>query len=156
MTIYMLANTMAMLLLTPQQPTTIQFNYPIEYYAVGNKSDFDSYLTKNKKILLIRPLKDKFNEFLVVITKERSYEFLLKSRDEKLTALYQITDGKREKFYTLKKSTKSYKISEGRTSIKIERVGNRPLTVNGKNQGRKVLYYPKGAPLSINGKIFTD
>ena len=148
----MLLNTTAMLLFTPQQPTTLQFRSPIEYYAIGNTRDFDSYLTKDKKILLIRPKKERFDEFLVVITKGHSYEFRIKSAPKKLTALYQIFNGTRDKFYTLKQSTKKYRLLEGRTAYKIERIAGDYLTINGQKVNRKVIYYPKNAYLNINGK----
>ena len=55
----MLVNTMATLFFTPNQPTTLQFQHPVEYYSLGNADMFDTYLTKNSKILLIRPQKRK-------------------------------------------------------------------------------------------------
>ena len=148
----MLLNTTALLLFSPQQPTTLQFPSAIEYYAIGHTVDFESYLTKNKKILLIRPKKQKFDEFLVVITKERSYQFQVKSTNQKITAFYHIHAGKREKFYTLKKATDSYKVFEGRRSFKIERIKGAYLVINGQRITQKTIYYPKNAFLSINGE----
>ena len=148
----MLLNVTVTLLFTPEQPTTLQFPNAIEYYAVGNATDFDSYLTKDKKILLIRPKKKDFDEFLVVITKGHSYEFRLKSTPRKYTALYQILSGKKEKFYTLKKVTKKYRLSEGMRSLKIERIHGKNLFINDRKAIKKIVYYPKNAPLTIEGE----
>ena len=143
MKIYMLLNTTAMLLFVPQQPTTLQFPAPIEYYTIGHTNDFESYLTKSKKILLIRPKKKEFDEFLVVITKDHSYEFRIKSTSEKFTALYQILNGHRDKFYTLKESTVKYKLYKGRTSLKIKRIEGSHISINGRKTTQKIIYYPQ-------------
>ena len=98
---------------------------------------FDTYLTKNSKILLIRPKKEKFDEILVVITKHHSYEFRLKSNPRKLTALYQILDGKGDKFFTLKLQTKQFRVLEGRTMIKIMRTSGGYLEINDIKSSKK-------------------
>ena len=152
MKIYMLINTTAMLLFTPQQPTTLQFSSPIEYYAIGHRNDFDNYLTKNKKILLLHPKKEKFDEFLVVITQKHSYEFRIKSTPKKFSALYQILNATRDKLYTLKKRTQKYKLLEGLRFLKIERTKGDFLIINGQKSTQRIIYYPKNAYLSINGQ----
>ena len=152
MTIYMIASTIALLLLTPHQPTTLQFTDQIEYYAIGHTSDFDSYLSKDKKILLLNPKKEHFDEFLVVITKGKSYQFQVRNTAHKRTGFYKILMGKKDKFYSLKKKTNSYKVFEGPQSIKIERLKAPHLMINGRKVSEKSFYYPKNAPLFINGE----
>ena len=156
MKIFMLLNTTAFLLLTPEQPTTLQFASPIEYYSLGNAASFDSYLTRDKKILLIRPKTQSFDAFLVVITKghSRSYEFRLQSTPAKRTALYQIFPGKRERFYRHRHQGKGFRLLEGERSFKIERTKDAPLLINGVSVQDEILYYPKGASLQINGRAF--
>ena len=152
MKIYMILGTVVTLLFSPHQPTTVQFESPIEYFSIGNTGDFDSYLSKNKKILLIRPKKEAFDAFLVVITKNKSYEFRLKDASKILTALYQIHDGGPEKFYRFKNNGEGYKILEGEKSLKIIRTTKAKLVVNGRKVDKQVTYYPKNAHLKINGK----
>lgn len=152
MKIYMILNTVVTLLFTPRQPTTLQFQQAIEYYSIGNARSFDSYLTKNGKILLIRPKKKQFDEFLVVITKNHSYEFRLKSTPGKRTALYQILDGRGDKFLTLKYNGLKYRILEGLTTLKIIRQRGEYLTINGIKTTKTSIFYPKNAHLTINGR----
>ena len=149
----MIINVMATLLVTPKQPTTLQFEHPVEYYSLGNANEFDTYLSKNNKILLIRPKKNNFNEILVVITKDHSYEFKLKSNAEKLTALYQIKHAKRDKFFSLKMNKDRFQILEGRNTLKILRVRTNYLVINGVKNYMEVIFYPKGAYLNINGQV---
>ena len=153
MKIYMIINVMATLLVTPKQPTTFQFEHPIEYYSLGNADSFDTYLSKNSKVLLIKSKKDQFDEILVVITKNHSYEFRLKSYEEKITALYQIKHAQTEKFLTRKVDAKSFQVLEGRNILKITRKGNGHLVINGLKVFKKSTYYPKRAYLRINGRV---
>ena len=152
MNIFMILGTTATLLFSPHQPTTLQFENPIEYYSLGSSGDFDSYLTKNKKILLIRPKKEIFDEFLVVITRNHSYEFRAKSTPKILTALYRIHDGKAEKFYRPKYERDGYRVLTGRRSVKIVRTKGGSLTVNGATTSKRFIYYPKNAHLTVNGE----
>ncbi|MCY4643190.1 MAG: hypothetical protein OXB88_01085 [Bacteriovoracales bacterium] len=152
MSIAMLVNVTATLLLTPEQPTTLEFADGIEYFSIGKASDFESYLSKNKKILMIRPKKNDFDEFLVVIDKNHSYQFRLKSTPKKITALYRLRKGNVEKFYTLKSETKHYRVLEGRNSLKVKNLRKKGLLINGKRVSKRVFYYPKNAYLSIEGK----
>ena len=152
MKIYIILNTITTLLFSPHQPTTMQFSSPIEYYSIGNSQSFQSYLTKNKKILLIYPEKKSFDDFLVVITKNQSYQFRLKNSSQKITALYHIIDGQKDKLYQVKNTTTTHKVLKGKRSIKISRTKGDYLIINDQKITSPVFYYPKNAYLSINGK----
>ncbi|MCY4644383.1 MAG: hypothetical protein OXB88_07170 [Bacteriovoracales bacterium] len=152
MSIAMLVNVTTVLLLTSEQPTTLEFAEGIEYFSIGKAIDFESYLSKNKKILMVRPKKKEFDEFLVVIDKNHSYQFRLKSTPKKITALYRLRKGNVEKFYTLKFKTDRYRVLEGKNSLKVERGKRAHLRINGVNVSEKIFYYPKNAYLSIEGK----
>ena len=144
----MLEGMVALLFITFQQATILEFETPVEYYAV----DMKSYLSKNKKILLIHPARKDFDEFLVAITKKGTYQLRFKSTKEKGNALYKIREGFKERLYRLKITTSRYKVLEGRTSLKIIRLKGEYLSLNGQKYTRRILFYPRNAHLVINGK----
>jgi len=52
-----------LLFFTPFQPVTMKFSEKIEYHVIGNEGDFQTYKSKNEKILLIKPKLKEFDAF---------------------------------------------------------------------------------------------
>lgn len=146
----MLLNITAFLQFSSLQPVTMKFNSPIEYHSIGNDGDFETYKTKDKKILLIKPKLKEFDTFLVVITKNTCYQFHITSTSERKSVLYQIKDGKIDLIYKEKKRTPKYKVLEGEHSIKIVNLTKSPLLINQQSINQNIVYFPKGANLHVN------
>ena len=144
----MLQGMVALLFLTSGQPTIFEFERPVEYFAVN----MESYLSKNKKVLLVHPKKKEFDDFLVVITKGKSYQLRLKSSPQKGNALYKIKDAEKEKLYHLKIKTSRYKILESKSLLKIVRLKGTYLQINGQRMAQKNIFYPRNANLIIENK----
>ena len=88
MIIYTLTNVVTYLMLTFGSPTTIVFDSPIEFVSTSNESDFSTYKSKDNKKLTIKSFKNDFETNLVVITKNGTYPFVLKTTSEKSYQIY--------------------------------------------------------------------
>lgn len=153
MTVYMLLNVVALLFFTPNHPITIKFSENIEFYNIGNEGDFYSYKSKNGKMLVIKPMIKSFDVPLVVITENHNYQFQIKNATENVPPLVIIENGEIDKIYTAKVKEPNYKILEGDHSLQIIKQSG-DLNVNGFVQTEYRKYYPKGAPILVNGKKY--
>lgn len=152
MEIFVALYSLTILLINPNFPTTLKFNEEIEYFTLGNMGDFNSYLSKDKKILVLTP-KKKFDPTpLVVITSESTFQFLLKESDtSNLNSLYLIYKGNEDKKYVLIKETPTFRLLEGVSSLLLEsKVPNLEINFQPSIKRRTIL--SKGSPLYIQGR----
>lgn len=113
MQIFTILNLTTYLFLTFGSPTTFKFDSPLEFVSISNESDFFKYQSKDKKILVLKPTKDKTDSNVVVITKNGTYTFNFKTTGEKTPILYEILTGTKSNHYTVIKSTEDYELLEG-------------------------------------------
>lgn len=108
MQIYTLLNITTYLFLTFGAPSTFKFDSPIELTSVSNESDFFKYESKDRKILILKPMKNNFDSSLVVITKNSTYTFNLHIIEQKTPLVYEVLEGETTNSYYLEKSTQDY------------------------------------------------
>ncbi len=100
--------------------------------------------------IIINPKKKKIDESLIVFTKERSYEFFIKSsKAGNAHNFIKVKSGKINAVYKKKKQASNYNYFEGDDSIKIENTASYPLIINGIEVKRQE-YFSKGIPLFIS------
>jgi len=148
MEIFTLLTMVVFLSVTPNHPTTFQFADSIEYYSLGNQGEFSTYLSQDRKILVITPKVKVFEIPLVVLAKKNSYQFKLIST-AKSPPLYLIKKGFKETHYSLLKKTPTYRLLEGKSSLFIKL--QKDLTINGLLKKKGPHYLSKGGQLFING-----
>ena len=148
----MLTNMVTFLLLSPNNPTTFQFSEPIEFFNLGSEKNFYSYKSKDGKILVIKPLAREFDVSMVVISKNKSYQFRLKNTKDLSSSLFVIKSAKKDKFYQLLVRRKTYRILLGHSTIKIENQKKRKIKINGKDYYRNTIVIPKGSALFVNNE----
>jgi hypothetical protein len=150
MTLFTLLNITTYLFLTYGSPTTFKFDSPIEFVSISNESDYFKYQSRDKKILVLKPTKEKIDSNVVVITKNNTYTFNLHSSHEKSPILYEVLYGAKSASYRVEKSNDDYEILSGE-KINILRIKNNTKykTVNDMPV-KTEQYLPK------NGKIKLD
>lgn len=156
MNFYILAKSMTYLFLTLSHPTTLVFNEPVEYVSAGKEGDFDLHRANNQKILVIRPLKYFGETDMIIITKDRHYQFKLKEiqqgqNSEQSHSLVNIYEGAINRSFNKKIETDNYKIFDGETSSWVVNKSKAPITVNGVEVVRDG-YFSKGSPILINNQ----
>jgi hypothetical protein len=150
MDFYILTRSLIYLFLTISHPTTLVFDEPVEYVSAGKEGDFDLHRANNKKILVVRPLKE-FNETdMIVITKDHHYQFKIKSplAGEKTHSFIYLHEGEINRSFVKRVETENYKVLEGDTSTLIQNKKKEPLTVNEQVVDREG-YFSKGSPILI-------
>lgn len=156
MNFYILAKSMTYLFLTLSHPTTLVFNEPVEYVSAGKEGDFDLHRANNQKILVIRPLKYFGETDMIIITKDRHYQFKLKEiqlgqNSEQSHSLVNIYEGSINRSFNKKIETDNYKIFDGETSSWVVNKSKAPIIVNGVEVVRDG-YFSKGSPILINNQ----
>lgn len=156
MNFYILAKSMTYLFLTLSHPTTLVFNEPVEYVSAGKEGDFDLHRANNQKILVIRPLKYFGETDMIIITKDRHYQFKLKEiqqgqNSEQSHSLVNIYEGAINRSFNKKIETDNYKIFDGETSSWVVNKSKAAITVNGVEVVRDG-YFSKGSPILINNQ----
>ncbi len=149
MEIFALITSLILLNISPNLPTTFTFEEPIEYYSLGNEGDFSTYLSKNKKILVVTPKTATFKVPLVVLSNNFSYQITLKSEPNS-PPIYFIKKGKKDKSYSLLKSTESFRLLEGPNSYLIYL--NKDFDLNGIPTKKGKTYLSKGGAIYLNGE----
>ena len=149
MTIFTLLNMTTYLFLTFGAPSTFKFDSPIEFISFSNESDFFKYESKDKKILMLKPIKNEIDSGLVVITKNATYTFNLYVSSQKTPLLYEITSGAKSSAYTAITSNNDFDLLEGEKIVLLRLKSNKFKTVND-NPAKTEQYVPK------NGKIKLD
>ncbi len=156
MNFYILAKSMTFLFLTLSHPTTLVFDEPVEYVSAGKEGDFDLHRANNQKILVIRPLKYFGETDMIIITKDRHYQFKLKEVQQGQTpdsshSLVNIYEGAINRSFNKKLETDNYKVFDGETSTWVVNKSKIPITVNGVEVVRDG-YFSKGSPILINNQ----
>lgn len=149
MEIFALITSLILLNISPNLPTTFTFEEPIEYYSLGNEGDFSTYLSKNKKILVINPKIQKFKVPLVVLTNNFAFQITLKTEPNS-PPIYFIKKGKKDNNYSLLKSTPNYRLLEGPNSLLLYL--NSDSDLNGITAKKGKNYLGKGGQISLNGE----
>jgi hypothetical protein len=147
MEIFALITSLILLSISPNLPTTFTFEEPIEYFGLGNEGDFSTYLSKNKKILVVTPKIATFKVPLVILSNDFSYQIILKNESNS-PPVYFIKKGKKEKSYSLLKTTPSYRLLEGAYSNLLYL--NSDADVNGILTKKGKIYLPKGSQIFLN------
>lgn len=149
MPIFTLLNITTYLFLTYGSPTTFKFDSQIEFSSISNESDFYKYESKDRKILVLKPMKENIDSGVVVITKNATYTFNLHITDQKTPLVYEVQQGAKSSAYYTLNSAADYEIlsSEKITLLRIK--SNKFKTVND-IPARTEQYIPK------NGKIKLD
>ena len=151
MEIFILPFTLASLFLSQEFPTTFRFNSPIEYFSLGKQGSFHTYVSKNKKLLIITPKIKEFKIPLVVITNENIYRLKLLSSKKENSNLYIIKKAIRDKKYILKKETPKFRLLEGEHSLYLD-LKKGPVIINDQNHPGPSVVLSKGPLLMIDGK----
>jgi len=144
--IYSLLGSVILILVGQGALTTLSFDTEIISYVYGGKQS-DMYFKKadNNKTLIIKAKKEFNPSNLLIITRNRKYAFDLKYSSNP-DGFIDIKHGVINRSYKLIKSTPSFKIFEGNSSLRIL---GRDILVNGKKSSGKT-YASKGARLFIN------
>jgi type IV secretory pathway VirB9-like protein len=148
----MIAQTVALLLLKPQFPTTLKFDSPIEFVSLGMEGKFFKYLSKDKKVLVVKPLIKSFDVPMVILTSVKSYQFRLKSSTFYGSSLYKVKEAELDRAFYTKHNDSEKKILVGKTTVKIKWKLNKPLNVNFRKINKNLFILPKGSALFINNK----
>jgi type IV secretory pathway VirB9-like protein len=156
MNFYVLAKSIIYLFLSITHPTTLVFDEPVEYVSAGREGDFDLHRANNQKILVIRPLKPFGETDMIVITKDRHYQFKLKEvqvsqGSDSTHSFVNIYAGDINRSFEKRVETEGYKIFEGTSSSWVVNKAKKPITVNGVEVGREG-YFSKGSPIIINNQ----
>jgi hypothetical protein len=153
MNFYVLAKSMIFLFLSPNHPTTLVFDEPVEYISAGREGDFDLHRARSQKIIVMRPLKQFIETDMIVITKDHHYQFKLKEDlDSKSShSFVNIYEGVVNRSFEKKLETDSYKVFEGETSSWVVNKSKIPINVNGMEVVRDG-YFSKGSPILINNQ----
>jgi hypothetical protein len=149
MEIFALITSLILLNISPNLPTTFTFEEPIEYFSLGNEGDFSTYLSKNKKILVVTPKIATFKVPLVVLSNDFSYQITLKNESNS-PPIYFIKKGKKDNSYSLLKSTESFRLLEGANSNLLYL--NSDADVNGILTKKGKFYLSKGSQIFLNGE----
>lgn len=151
MQIFTLLNLTTYLFLTFGNPTTFKFDTPIELTSISNESDFFKYESKDKKILILKPMKESFDSSLVVITKNGSYTFNLHVTGQKTPLVYEILEGEKSTAYYVEKITPDYELlsSEKITLLRIKSAKFK--TVNDVAI-KTEQYVPKNGKIKLDGE----
>lgn len=142
----------ALIFLKPDFPTTLKFDAPIEFVSLGKENKFFKYLSSDRKILVIKPLRKSFDIPMVIITKNESFQFRLKNSIQQTSSFYQIKKGKKDFLFQLKKETKNWTLLVGQTTLKVRKKSEKTLNINFTNVEKAVSLLPKGTILLINQK----
>jgi hypothetical protein len=149
MPIYTLINFTTYLFLTFGAPSTFKFESPIELTSISNESDFFKYESRDKKILILKPMKEIFDSSLVVITKSGQYTFNLHITSQKTPLVYEILDAEKSSSYYLEKSTPDYELLSSEKITLLRLKSTKYKTVNDVPI-KTEQYLPKNAKIKLD------
>jgi hypothetical protein len=135
-------------------PTTLVFDEPVEYVSAGKEGEFTLHRANNQKILIIQPLKEFTETDMIVVTKDKHYQFKIKRPDQELGKSHSfvyIHEGEVNRSYVLKFENSDIKILEGESSTLVQNKTKKPIMVNGKMIERESVF-SKGTPFLINNQ----
>lgn len=151
MQIFTLINITTYLFLTFSSPSTFRFDSPIEFTTISNESDFSKYQSKDKKILVLKPLKNNFDSNLVVITKDGTFTFNLHTSDQKSPLVYEVLSGEKGfSFYSIKE-TSDYEILTSDKITLLRLKNNKFKTVNDL-ASKTQQYLPKNSKIKLDNE----
>ena len=154
MNYYMIAQTVALIFLWSDFPTTIQFPEKVTFFTLGNQGSFITNLSENGTILVLKPQHEDFEVPMVVITEKSNYQFLLKSSKERFQNFVNIQQGKKASVFQQRGRTPFGILKESDTSLLLERTVESSLKINGQVlQGRRIEFSKSPSTL-IEGEIF--
>ena len=108
MQLFTVLNLTTYLFLTFGTPSTFKFDSQIELTSISNESDFFKYESKDKKVLILKPMKENFDSSMVVLTKNGSYTFNLHIVSQKTPLVYEILEGEKASSYYTVKTNQDY------------------------------------------------
>ncbi|MBP6979999.1 hypothetical protein KBB41_03075 [Candidatus Curtissbacteria bacterium] len=149
MQIFTLLNLTTYLFLTFGTPTTFRFNSQIELTSISNESDFFKYESKDKKVLILKPMKENFDSSMVVLTKNGSYTFNLHVANQKTPLVYEVLEGEKASSYYTVKSNQDFDLLSS-DKISLLRVKSAKYKTVNDVAIKTEQYLPK------NGKIKLD
>lgn len=154
MDFYILARSLIYLFLTISHPTTLVFDEPIEYVSIGKEGEFSLHRANNQKLLVVQPLKDFSETDMIVITKDKHYQFKVRKPEpekELAHSFLYIHEGEINRSYILKYENADLRILEGDTSSLIQNKTIKPIVINEKIVEREGNF-SRGIPFVINNQ----
>jgi len=154
MDFYILARSLIYLFLTISHPTTLVFDEPIEYVSIGKEGEFSLHRANNQKLLVVQPLKDFTETDMIVITKDKHYQFKVRKPEldtNQTHSFLYIHEGEINRSYVLKFENADFRILEGSTSSLIQNKNKNPIQVNEKIVERDG-HFSKGIPFIVNNQ----
>jgi len=154
MDFYILTRSLIYLFLSISHPTTLVFDEPVEYVSAGKEGEFTLHRANNQKILIVQPLKEFTETDMIVVTKNKHYQFKIKRPDQELGKSHSfvyIHEGEVNRSYVLKFENSDIKILEGESSTLVQNKTKKPIMVNDKMIERESVF-SKGTPFLINNQ----
>lgn len=154
MDFYILTRSLIYLFLSISHPTTLVFDEPVEYVSAGKEGEFTLHRANNQKILIVQPLKEFTETDMIVVTKDKHYQFKIKRPDQesgKTHSFVYIHEGEVNRSYVLKFENSDIKILEGDSSTLVQNKTKKPILVNDKMIERESVF-SKGTPFLINNQ----
>lgn len=149
---YILPTCIAVLSFGVLKPTTLRFDSHIEYISLGEETQFVTKLSKNKKLLTLKPMKSLKDIPLVVVTKKGDFQFQGSTTDSKYYSQFiDIKEGRVSRLFQNVYSDKELQVLEGKESLRVINKGKKPMMVNGVSVMGEVDTC-KGAPVIVNGR----
>lgn len=149
---HILPACIAMLSLGINKPTTLRFESAVEYVSLGSEDSFVVSLSKNKKLLTIKPIVSQESTPLVVVTKGGDFQFQgTTTLSKDYSQFVDVRIGEVSKYFQNVHSTKKYEVLEGAESVRIINKSAKPIVVNGVSTKQRIDTC-KGAPLIVNSK----
>jgi hypothetical protein len=154
MDFYILARSLIYLFLTISHPTTLVFDEPIEYVSIGKEGEFSLHRANNQKLLVVQPLKDFTETDMIVITKDKHYQFKVRKPEtekELAHSFVYMHEGEINRSYVLKFENSDVRILEGETSSLIQNKTKKQILINEKIVDREGNF-SRGIPFIINNQ----
>lgn len=149
---YILPACIAMLNLGINKPTTLRFESAVEYVSLGSEESFVVEVSKNKKLLTIKPIVSQNSVPVVVVTKGGDFQFQGTTTLSKTYSQFvDVRKGEVSNYFQNVHSAKGYEVLEGRASIRVINKQSKPIIVNGVITKERIDTC-KGAPLIVNSK----
>ncbi|MBC7540152.1 MAG: hypothetical protein H7281_15110 [Bacteriovorax sp.] len=153
MLIQTLLNVATALSISPTIPTTIVFNEPITFAAIGKAGDFSVNTNRKKNVIVIQPIRTMNQTELIILTENKNYQFKVHIDSSRYDSFYTVSDGQKNNSYVLVKKTNTWEIYEGVSSIQFKNLIENEIVVNDIIvKARSSVYLPKGTSVYINSE----
>lgn len=152
MSLYILTNHIASLLVSMGLLTTLSFDSEITSYLYGGgKNDLYLQVTNNSKTLALKPKKEGISSNLLVITKNRKYYFNVEGTQKNSHKFIEIRPGQINTSLKSIVRNSNYEIFQGASSILFVNKKKIATRVNEFDVESKI-YLSKGIPIFVEGK----